>query len=120
MLKKLLAPIVLLAVISGCAPKAIPVELKPAYTANEVLIRVHELQRLVIGLHDAVPSGISKTRADLVVSFTVSTAEVLKDSKADWKEVTKASWATLKSKMNNPEPGLLTVWNIIDAMIGAL
>lgn len=104
----------------GCAPKGLPLELKPAYTANEVLIRVQELQNTVISLYDATPRGITKDRADILVKFTVTTASVIKSSLAGWQSTVKASWAELKKNFTPTEVKLQTIWNLVDAMMGVL
>jgi hypothetical protein len=104
----------------GCAPKTLPPELKPAYTANEVLVRVYELQDTVIKLYDAQPRGITKESADVIVRFTVSTATILKSSVIGWQQTVKASWSALKLNYTPTEPSLVIIWNLVDVMIQSL
>lgn len=120
MLKKRISLVLLLVLISGCAPKSLPPELKPAYTANEVLIRVQELQNTVIDLYDAQPRGITKDKADLIVKFTVSSATIIKSSMAGWQGSVKQSWLELKKNYTPTDTKLQTVWNLVDAMMGVL
>ena len=117
---RLFIPLAIIIAIVSCVPKQLPPELKPLYTANEVLIRVHELQKLTIGLHDAQPSQISKERANLIVQFTVSAAEVVKGSLSGWQQTLKTMWNQLKASIKAPENGLLSVWILTDAVIEAL
>ena len=104
----------------GCAPKTIPPDIKPVYTANEVLMRVGELQDTVIALHDANPQGITKENADYIVRFTVSTAIIIQSSMSGWQATVKASWNELKQKYTPTEPKLLVIWNLTDVMIQSL
>jgi hypothetical protein len=107
----------------GCAtlaPKGLPPELKPAYTANEVLVRVHELQDTVIKLYDAQPRGITKESADIIVRFTVSTATILKSSMDGWQQTVKASWSALKKQYTPTDSTMLITWNLLDVMIQSL
>ena len=112
--------ILLIAFVCACAPKGLPLELKPAYTANEVLIRVQELQNTVIGLYDATPRGITKDKADLIVKFTVSSAFIIKSSMGGWQSSVKQSWNELKKAYTPTEVKLQTIWNLVDAMMGVL
>lgn len=118
--KKVVWSVVILALCAACAPKTLPPELKPAYTANEVLIRVQELQNTVIGLYDATPRGITKQRADLIVKFCVSSAEVIQQSRTGWQSTVKSAWTELNKQIKVPEQGLDTVWRLVDALISAL
>lgn len=114
-------PILLvLASVLNCAPKTLPPELKPAYTANEVLIRVSELQKTVIGLYDSTPKRIEKSQADLIVKFTTSSASIIKQVPAGWQASVKQSWLELKKQYTPTNLSLQTIWNLVDAMIGVL
>jgi hypothetical protein len=102
----------------GCVPKDLPPDLKPAYTANEILIRVHELQQLTIGLHD---SGIvTKERADLIVRFTVLAADVIKNSISGWEQTIKSAWKQLNQLILKPETELDSIWTMMDWLIKGL
>lgn len=104
----------------ACAPKTLPPELKPAYTANEFLIRVAELQKTTIGLYDATPRAITKEKADLIVKFTIATADAVQQSLSGWQASVKSSWTSLKKEYTPTDPTLQTIWAVVDAMIQAL
>lgn len=108
------------ALMAACAPKDLPPDVKPAYTANEVLIRVDELQKTVIALYDGTPRGITKERADLIVGFTVDAAKTLRAVPQGWQATIKAGWNTLKLKIPVPEGNLQTIWSIVDHLITAI
>lgn len=104
----------------ACLPKDLPPDVKPAFTANEVLIRVDELQKTTIALFDSTPRGITKERADMIVRFTVDAAKVLREVPVGWQSTVKASWVALKSRIVAPEGQLMTLWNIVDTLITGL
>lgn len=104
----------------ACAPTTIPPELKPSYTANEVLMRVQELQNTVIGLYDAKPRGITKDSADVIVRFTVSAATIIQGSLAGWQQTVKAAWSALKLQYAPTDTSLQVIWNLTDVMINSL
>jgi hypothetical protein len=112
----------------GCANNngPIPANLTPAYTANEVLLRVQELQRTVIALHDAKPSIIAKDKADIIVLFTTSTASIVQNSintpdpSNNWPQVVKASWDDLNREYTPTDPQLKVAWAFLDVMLKSL
>ena len=104
----------------ACLPKDLPPDVKPAFTANEILIRVDELQKTVIAAFDSTPRGISKERADLIVRFTVDAAKVLREVPVGWQSSVKAAWNALKTRIGTPESQLQTLWSIVDRLITAL
>ena len=115
--KSAILGLLLLCTISAACPANPPPELKPLYTAESVLIRVQELQNFVGGL--VKQKQIDLNKAELIVTFTRESAVVLKDAKVGWAEVIKSSWKTLKSKVV-PDPNYKTVWDALDAMVGAI
>lgn len=115
--RSLLGLVLIAAVLSACVGNP-PPELKPYYTAEAVLIRVQELQKLTNNLYDQ--KLISPERTKLIVTFTRSAAVVLEDSKAGWQEIVKESWSTLKKSLATPESQLKTLYDILDAMMGAI
>jgi hypothetical protein len=119
--KSIITSYLLLLLIISCAPKTLPPELKPAYTANEVLIRVQELQTLTIKLYDSTPPLIPKDKAELIVKFTIVAAELTSASLNGWINSLKRSWIELNKQMqfNIPE-NLQLVWKLVDAVIMAL
>lgn len=104
----------------ACAPKTLPPELNSVYTSNEVLIRIQELQRTVIGLYDSNPRGITKESADLIVRFTVSTATIIQSSMDGWKQTVKTSWSALNHQYTPTNSNLQIIWNLTDVMIQSL
>lgn len=118
MIRKSLSVVLLFAFVVSCAPKTLPPESVPAYRANEILIRVQELQKTTIELYDS--KGITKERADIIVGFCVTTAEVLRDSRIGWQETVKASWAQLNQRIPIPDGNLKVIWGVVGGLIGGL
>lgn len=104
-------------VLASCVTNP-PPELKPLYTAEAVLIRVHELQNTANSLYDAKQLSSEKTK--LIVTFTRESAVVLEDAQANWKEVIKSSWAALNKNIQPIDPQLQDIWKILDAVMNAL
>ena len=108
----------------ACAPKTLPPELKPSYTKVEILTRIQELQNTTIGVYDSTPRGITKERADMVVKFCMSSANVVQASNAGWQTIIKTSWAEFKKNFApNPEtvePGLKLAFSLVDAALTGL
>jgi hypothetical protein len=115
-MKRAIAAIILIFVV-GCAAN-IPPDAKPAYTANEVLIRVNELQKTTIELYDN--KGITPERAQLIVTWCVNSAKTLREVPAGWGATIVATWKNLVSKIKVPEGPISTIWSIVDTLIGRL
>ena len=111
---------VFILVLIACAPKDLPPDVKPAFTAHEVLLRVDELQKTVIELYDSKPRGITKERAELIVFWTVNAAKTLREVPAGWQKTIVASWDNLLSQIKVPEGGIQTIWIIVDTMMKGL
>lgn len=121
--RKALFILPLLVVLNGCAAATAPPNIQPSIKRIEILKRIEELQKTVIGVHDAKPSGISKERADLIVKFTLVANDAVHASATGWQNTVKSGWHTLNEQLKTNlklEPGLQTIWNLVDALIGAL
>lgn len=72
---------------------------KIAYTANEVLKRVQELQQVAIAV-DATPNnGIPKDVFRVIITFTVEAAKVLDATPAGWGTTLAVAWSNAKGKI---------------------
>lgn len=109
--------LVVFVVFIACAPN-LPPEVKPVYTANEILIRVSELQKTTIELYDN--QHITKERAELIVTWCVNSAKTLREVPAGWQATIVATWENLVSKIPVPEGGLQTIWELINTLIMSL
>jgi hypothetical protein len=102
-MRRILIPLLLLLVFSGCAPKQFPPNLTPeqqaqytkVYKADEVLIRVQELQNITI--QSEANGDIPTPTARVLVQFTVDAATVLKTTPDGWKASVTTLWNTAKA-----------------------
>lgn len=121
-LKKFLVLPLLLILIS-CAASSAPPDIQPSIKKIEILKRIEELQKVTIGLHDATPSALSKDRADLIIKFTLVANDAVHASTSGWQSTVKAAWKTVNEQLKTNlklEDGLQTIWNLVDALVGAL
>ena len=99
---KRLAPFVLvLFVTAGCHPPVTIVtpQGKVAFTANEILKRVQELQEVVIAV-DATPNnGLPRSATRLIVQFTVEAAKILDATPSGWGTTVAIAWADAKKQI---------------------
>jgi len=72
---------------------------KVAYTANEVLKRVQELQNTVIAVGDIPNSGIPASAIRVIVAFTVRAAKVLDAAPAGSGSTVAVAWADAKRQI---------------------
>lgn len=115
---RLVKLIVLCALISACAPKISPNQ-KPLSYANEVLLRVYELQTTAIDLTNT--KQITKEQGTIIVEFTVATAKVLKEMPSGWQGMVRGAWDTINIKIGPLIPSnLQLIWKLLDGLIRAL
>lgn len=105
---------------AGCAPKSIQTpEGKAAYTANEVLIRVGELQKAAI--HANQDGALSDANAVAIVGYTVDSAEVLRAVPSGWYGPVSKGYHALRKRLS-PEvfkiPQLRLIFLGLDAYFG--
>lgn len=106
-MKRFIIPFVLIALLSGAACTA-PVSVqttagKVAYTADQIVIRVNELQNAAIqaNANGALPTATTR----LIVEFAVSADKTLKEAPNGWQSTVSKLWAETKAKlppMSNP------------------
>ena len=94
-------PLVVIVALVGChAPVTIVTpEGKVAYTANEVLKRVEELQKTAIAVAGIPDSGVPLSVTRTIVEFTVSAAKVLDASAPGWGQSLAIAWGDVKRRI---------------------
>ena len=107
-------------VVVSCAPKSVVTpEGQRAWTATEVLVRVHELQQAAIQANS--DKALSDADAIVVVKFTTSAAATLKQAPVGWPTTVKAGWAQVKANISAAGNKTLSlVFGIIDGVLGGL
>lgn len=125
---RLAVTLVLLTVLSACAkitpetPKA-----AAAITADAVVVRVNELQAVVIDYCGLAPDGlclpgtIQTSTAREVIKGCIDLRTVLKAVPAGWQATAKASWAQLKLRLAGvSNQGVIAAMAALDVLIGGL
>jgi hypothetical protein len=100
-MKRYFAPFVLITLLAGtaCSPPASiqTPQGKAAYTADQIVIRVNELQAAAIQAE--ANKGIDTATARIIVQFAVSADKTLKEVPAGWQAAVAKAWAETKAKL---------------------
>lgn len=120
MIQKYLVLILLILTVNCTSITKIPPELKPLYTANEVLFRIKELQTVTIDSYES--KRISKEKAKLIVEFTIIAADTIEQSIKKgqlWRPIIKELWQSLKKQIPfmNTDSSVTTIWNLVNSMV---
>ncbi len=105
---------------SGCLGLTPPPTLqspqaKAAWTADQVLTRVEELQNTAIDLN--LTGKLSDATADAIVTWTGTSARSLKKAPQGWVAALGPTWATLKTKISQAERDKLGfIYQTIDSI----
>lgn len=114
-MQKLLAPILIVTVLAGCAPKTLSPAGQRAFTATEIAVRVTEFQRATISASDATQIPVEQART--IVTWCVATLEILRTTPAGWDATVRTSWIALKPQLTKFP--LLAGWaTAIDILLG--
>jgi hypothetical protein len=111
-------PVLLLLALAACtAPASIQTpEGKIAYTADQIVLRVGELQNATIQAERT--GGIPTAAARTIVEFTVSANKILRDTPAGWQATIATSWRELKPKISAAvRDKLAVVWAAVDFLV---
>ena len=112
--------ILVLVFLAGCAsapPTIQTPEGKRAYTANEIVIRVHEFQRVVIDASDRkiIPEEVARE----IVTWTVASAKTLASAPQGWQGMLRSTWLAVRERVNSLSQ--LSHWSFVfDAMLGVV
>lgn len=117
----LLLPLLVLAGTAAChAPVTIVTpQGKVAYAADQIVLRVNELQNAAIA---AEASGALPTAtARIIVQFAVSADRILAAAPSGWQATLAASWAQTKTQLPPIQnPALVAAISALDIVIGGL
>jgi hypothetical protein len=100
----------------GCAPKSIVTDAgRIAYTADQVVARIVEVQTAVIKLQQAGQMPTATARQ--IVTFTVAALETIKATPDGWKPTVYAAWTQVRPRLVT-DPVTASWVVAIDAVIG--
>ncbi len=121
--RRLPAAIIVMAVlvVAAChAPVTVQTPAgKAAYTADQVVLRLQELQTATINAEAA--GKMDRNTARLIVTFTVDAAQVLKATPGGWYPTVVKAWERVKQDVPAAAiPAVQTYWSAVDLMLAAL
>ncbi len=117
-----LVVLVLALTVSGCVPKSLAPEAKPAYAADQIVLRVNELQAAAIQANAAVPPALSEAQTRVIVEFTVSADRTLAAVPQGWYATVRAAWLEARKKLADQvkNPIVSAAMDAVDAVLDAL
>ncbi len=113
----LLAPVV---AASNCTPPPTIVtpQGKTAYTADQIAIRVNELEAAAIQANATGGLPVATTR--IVVKFTVSADKILKDVPSGWQTAVATAWTQTKQQLAGvTNPNVVAAISAVDLVLAA-
>jgi hypothetical protein len=93
---------------------------KTAYTADQIVQRVNELQNAAIQAQQT--GGLSEPTTAIIVRFCVSAAQTLKATPAGWQQTVLTAWTTAKSQLpakNVSNPAIQAAIAGVDVVLAA-
>jgi hypothetical protein len=111
---------------AGCAPRP-PIPNTPtaerAYTADQVVLRVNELQAVAIELE--ARKVLPTARARLIVQLTIDANMILREAPVGWQGLTAAAWDRGVARLppdfpTGEDERLRLVWAAVRGLVDAL
>lgn len=125
--KPLVLALALFLAVPACAPKNVTPETPraaSAITADQIVIRVNELQAAVIQAcgpaRTCAPGTIDTAVADEIVRACIDLRQVLRSVPDGWQAATRATWTRVKPRLNTNDVVITAAINAVDALIGGL
>lgn len=115
-----LALAVAVPVLPAChAPVTIETQAgKTAYTADQIVIRVNNLQNAAIQAEKT--GGLPTATTRTIVEFAVSANRILKETPAGWQTTVAISWAEAKKRLSPiTNAGVLAALDAVDIVLAA-
>jgi hypothetical protein len=115
--------VVLTLALSGCAHPATIVTVQGAqsYTADQVVVRVNELENAAIAANSASPQALGTDLTRAIVTFAVSADQTLASVPSGWQQTVKTAWANAKAQLTTVmNPLILALMAAVDAVLGGI
>ncbi len=119
-MKRLLLVCLLLAPVASCAPRPATIVTAPgkaAFAADQIVLRVNELQQAAIDANSRGILDLGTTR--IIVNWSINADVVLKTVPAGWKETILASWKVAKQDIHTTNSVIQSAMAAVDAVLGA-
>jgi len=108
---------------AACAhtPPNLTPEAQAAFKADQVLVRVGELQDAAIALNKTTPPALSDRDAVMVVRFTTLAMKTIHDVPSGWKVTVVNAYTTLKQNLPPAsKTQLAAVFDTIDLLLASV
>ena len=108
---------------TACAktPPNLTPQAQAAFKADQVLVRVGELQDTAIALNKTTPPTLNDHDAVLGVRFTVLALKTIHDTPSGWRVTVLNAYDTLKQNLPPPTKAQLqSTFDLLDALFAAL
>ncbi len=108
--------------VASCAPKTANVNLSPAgqiaYTADQIVLRVNELQQAAITANSKGILDTGTTR--LIVNWSINADMTLKVLPQGWKVTVQTSWTLAKKDIHTTNSIIQSAMAAVDAVLGGI
>lgn len=106
--------------LSGCAPVTVQTPAgRTAYTADQIALRVNELENAAIQANATGALPVATTRT--LVEFAVSADQTLAATPTGWLATVTTAWNAAKAKIGAvSNPALVAAMGAVDAVLGGL
>ncbi len=119
---------IVLALSMACSTLALPACQRPvtivtpqgqiAYTADQIVLRVSELQNLAVHLNTSGVLDIGTTRT--IMQWSINAATVLKTLPNGWRVTLQQSWIVAKMEIKTTNPAVQSAMAAVDAVLGGI
>lgn len=93
---------------------------KVAYTADQIVLRVNELQNAAIAANATVPPSLPTATTRIIVEFCVSADKTLAATPAGWQATLATGWNAAKAKIGTPSnPAIVSAMSALDVVLAA-
>jgi hypothetical protein len=106
--------------LAACPPRPVTIvtpQGQAAYTADQVAVRISELQNAAIAANASgnLPTGTTRT----IVQFCVTAAPTLASVPAGWNATLQAAWAAAKAQIPPvTNPAIVAAMAAVDVVLG--
>ncbi len=92
-----------------------------AYTADQIAVRVNELERAAIAANAQTPPGLDTSTTRQIVTFCVNADQTLRTAPQGWQVTLKTGWQALKAHLPPiTNPAIAGAINTLDLVLAAL
>lgn len=117
-MKRLLLVLMLFGVPACTPPPNLTPQAQVAFTADQIVQRVNELENAAIAANGSGALSTDTTR--LIVDFCVTADKTLKSAPLGWQKAVGDAWASLKKQIPAPSQTLQAVMTTLDAALSAV